>query len=96
MYLFKRLKITCIINNCLLSFYKHLFIHLKVLACRYMFNHKIKVKNKAHIKTSIYETYIIEEILIFTSYYFEPHLRTKINHVLSHDNGGELPSNENL
>jgi len=61
-----------------------------------MFNHKIKVKNKVHIKSSIYEAYIIEEILMFTSYYFEPHLRTKINHVSNHDNDGELPSNENL
>jgi hypothetical protein len=29
-------------------------------------------------------------------YYFEPYLRTRINRVPRHDNGGEVPSIENL
>jgi hypothetical protein len=48
---------------------------------RYLFNLKKKVKNKAHVKASICEAYIVEEISIFISYYFEPHLRTSINRV---------------
>jgi len=55
-----------------------------------------KVKNKAHVETSTCEAYIVEEISIFISYYFEPHLRTKINRVPQHDNGGEVPSSGNL
>jgi hypothetical protein len=55
-----------------------------------------KVKNKAHVKASICEAYIVEEISTFISYYFEPHLRTKINRVPRHDDGGEVPSSGNL
>ena len=61
-----------------------------------MFNLKKKVKNKVHVEASIYEAYIVEEISTFIPYYFEPHLRTRINHVLWHDDGGEVPSYENL
>jgi hypothetical protein len=32
----------------------------------------------------------------FISYYFEPHLRTRINYVSRHDDGGEVPSRGNL
>ena len=53
---------------------------------------KKKVKNKA----LIYETYIIEEISTFISCYFEPYLRARINRVLWHDDGGEVPSSGNL
>jgi hypothetical protein len=55
-----------------------------------------KVKNKAHVEASICEAYIVEEILIVISYYFEPHLKTRINCVPWHDDGGEVPSSENL
>jgi hypothetical protein len=61
-----------------------------------MFNLKKKVKNKAHIEASICEAYIVEEISTFISYYFKPHLRTRINRVLRHDDGDEVPSSENL
>jgi hypothetical protein len=46
-----------------------------------LFNLKKKVKNKAHVEASICEVYIVEEISTFISYYFEPHLRTRINRV---------------
>jgi hypothetical protein len=61
-----------------------------------LFNLEKKVKNKAHVEVSIYEAYIVEEILTFISYYFEPHLRTRINRVPRHDDGGEVPSSGNL
>jgi hypothetical protein len=57
---------------------------------------KKKVKNKAHVEASICEAYIVEEISTFISYYFEPHLRTRINRVPRHDDGGEVPSSGNL
>ncbi|XP_052305336.1 uncharacterized protein LOC127904747 [Populus trichocarpa] len=63
---------------------------------RYLFNLKKKVKNKAHVEASICEAYIVEEISTFISYYFEPHLRTRINRVPRHDDGGEVPSSGNL
>ena len=46
---------------------------------------KKKVKNKAHVEASIYKVYIVEEISTFISYYFKSHLRTRINHILRHD-----------
>ena len=61
-----------------------------------MFNLKKKVKNKAHVEASICEAYIVEEISTFISYYFEPHLRMRINRVPQHDDGGEVPSSGNL
>jgi hypothetical protein len=61
-----------------------------------LFNHKRKVKNKAHIEVSICEAYIVEEILKFISYYFEPHLRIRINCVLRHKDYGDVPLSENL
>jgi hypothetical protein len=54
------------------------------------------VKNKMYVEASICEAYIVEEISTFILYYFEPHLRTRINHVSRHDDGGEVPSSENL
>jgi hypothetical protein len=62
----------------------------------YVFNLKRKVKNKTHIEASICEAYIVEEISIFILNYFKPHLRTRINCVLRHDNGGEVSSSGNL
>jgi hypothetical protein len=67
-----------------------------LIQSRYLFNLKKKVKNKAHVEASICEAYIIEEISTFISYYFEPHLRTRINHVPRHNDGGEVPSSGNL
>jgi hypothetical protein len=61
-----------------------------------LFNLKKKVKNKAHVEASICEAYIVEEISTFISYYFEPHLRTRINRVPQHDDGDEVLSSENL
>jgi hypothetical protein len=60
----------------------------------YLFNlkRKVKKKNNAHVEALIYEAYIVDEISIFISYYFEPQLRTRINCVLRHDDGGEVPS----
>jgi len=55
-----------------------------------------KVKNKAHVEASICEAYIIEEISTFISYYFEPHLRMRINRVPQHDDDGEVSSSGNL
>jgi hypothetical protein len=62
----------------------------------YLFNLKKKFKNKAHVEASICEAYIVEEISTFISYYFEPHLRMRINRVPQHDVGGEVSSSENL
>jgi hypothetical protein len=61
-----------------------------------LFNLKKKVKNKTHVEASICEAYIVEEISTFISYYFKPHLRTRINRVPWHDDGGEVPSSEKL
>jgi len=61
-----------------------------------LFNLKKRVKNKVHVEASICEAYIVEEISTFISYYFEPHLRTRINRVPRHDGGGEMPSSGNL
>jgi len=49
-----------------------------------------------HVEASIFKAYIVEEISTFISYYFKPHLRTRINHVPRSDDGGEVPSNGNL
>jgi hypothetical protein len=61
-----------------------------------VFNLKRQVKNKMHVEASICEAYIVEVISIFILNYFKPHLRTRINYVLRHDNGGEVSSSENL
>jgi len=49
-----------------------------------------------YVKTFIGGAYIVEESLIFISYYFETHLITRINRLLRHDDGEEVPSSENL
>jgi hypothetical protein len=53
-----------------------------------LFNLKRKVKNKAHVLASICEAYIVKDISIFISHYFKLHLRTKINLVPRHNDGG--------
>ncbi|KAL0307843.1 UNVERIFIED_CONTAM: hypothetical protein Scaly_2967700 [Sesamum calycinum] len=44
---------------------------------RFLRRLKKKVKNKAHVETSIIETYIVEEIDLFPSQYFEPDVESK-------------------
>ncbi|KAL0455877.1 UNVERIFIED_CONTAM: hypothetical protein Slati_0926900 [Sesamum latifolium] len=44
---------------------------------RFLRELKKKVKNKAHVEASIVEAYIIEEIGLFTSQYFEPGVQSK-------------------
>jgi len=61
-------------------------IHL--IQCKYLFNLNKKVENKVYIEASICETYIVGEISIFILYYFKPQLRTIINCVPRHDDGG--------
>jgi hypothetical protein len=61
-----------------------------------LFNLKEKVKKKVHVEASILEAYIIEEISTFISYYFEPHMRTRINRVPRHDDGDEVILSGNL
>jgi hypothetical protein len=67
-----------------------------LIPCWYLFNLKKKVKNKAHVEASICKAYIVKEILIFISYYFELHLRMRINRISRHDDGGEVLSSGNL
>jgi hypothetical protein len=62
----------------------------------YLFKLKRKVKNKMHVEALICEAYIVKEISIFISYYFEPYLKTRINCVPRHDDGGEVPLIRNL
>jgi len=57
---------------------------------------KKKIKNKAYVEASICEAYIVEEISTFISYYFDPHLKTRINRVPRHDDDGEVSLNGNL
>jgi len=64
-----------------------LFENIWLIQSKYLFHLKKKVKNKAHVEASICEAYIVKEISTFISYYFEPHLRTKINRVPQHDDG---------
>ncbi|KAL0444204.1 UNVERIFIED_CONTAM: hypothetical protein Slati_2143100 [Sesamum latifolium] len=45
-----------------------------------------KVKNKAHVEASIVEAYLVEEIGLFTSHYFEPHILCKRNRPRRNDN----------
>ncbi|KAL0416691.1 UNVERIFIED_CONTAM: hypothetical protein Slati_3501000 [Sesamum latifolium] len=46
---------------------------------RFLRGLKMKVKNKAHVEASIVEAYLVEEISIFTSQYFEPQVLCKWN-----------------
>jgi len=49
-----------------------------------------------HIEILICEAYIVKEISTFISYYFEPHLRVRINYIPRHKDGGDVPLSENL
>jgi hypothetical protein len=61
-----------------------------------LLNHKKKAKNKVHGEASICEAYVVEEMSTFISYYFELHLRSKINCIPRYNDGEEVPSSENL
>ncbi|KAL0285251.1 UNVERIFIED_CONTAM: hypothetical protein Sradi_7179000 [Sesamum radiatum] len=72
---------------------EHLFVHLTYEArmnmpveywWMYLFERilrdlKMKVKNKAHVEASIVEANLVEEISLFTSHYFQPHILCKQN-----------------
>jgi hypothetical protein len=49
---------------------KNFFIY-----CRFLHHLKKKVKNNAHVEGSIIESYLIEEISQFCSYYFESNVQ---------------------
>ncbi|XP_054813974.1 uncharacterized protein LOC129314536 [Prosopis cineraria] len=51
---------------------------------------KKMVKNKARVEGSICEAYLMQEISNFCSYYFLPHIETKLSKVGRNDNGGEV------
>ncbi|KAL0294460.1 UNVERIFIED_CONTAM: hypothetical protein Scaly_3121300 [Sesamum calycinum] len=46
---------------------------------RFLRGLKIKVKDKSHVEASIVEAYLVEEISLFTSHYFEPQVLRKRN-----------------
>jgi hypothetical protein len=54
------------------------------------------VSNQVSRSFLVCEAYILEEISTFILYYFEPHLRTRINRVPRYDDGDEVSSSENL
>ncbi|KAL0448286.1 UNVERIFIED_CONTAM: hypothetical protein Slati_1385000 [Sesamum latifolium] len=74
---------------------EHLIVHLPYEArveglyntggCIHLSGLKMKVKNKAHVEASIVEAYLVEEISIFTSQYFEPHFFCKRNRLSRND-----------
>jgi hypothetical protein len=70
--------------------------NLYLLSYNYLFKLKKKVTNKTYVEISICNAYIVEEILIFILCYFEPYMRTKINHVLRYNDDGGVILNENL
>ena len=55
---------------------------------RYMHSLKKKVKNKARIKGSIMEAYIMKEISSFSYHYFNPNIHTKLTQISHNDDGG--------
>nr|GEU49243.1 DNA-directed RNA polymerase subunit beta' [Tanacetum cinerariifolium] len=63
---------------------------------RYLYHLKKKVKNKSRVESSIYEAYIMEEILNFCSHYFEPHVLTNSTRVRRNDDGGNVNVREDV
>ena len=55
---------------------------------------KKMVKNKVRVEGSISEAYLIQEISNFGSYYFLPHVHTKLTQVGRNDDGGEVDAPE--
>ncbi|KAL0331774.1 UNVERIFIED_CONTAM: hypothetical protein Sangu_1722900 [Sesamum angustifolium] len=84
---------------------EHLIVHLPYEECvggpvqyrlmypfeRFLLYLKMNVKNKAHVETSIVEAYLVEEIGLFTSHYFELQILCKRNRPRKND---ELFMNE--
>ncbi|XP_056161784.1 uncharacterized protein LOC130135923 [Syzygium oleosum] len=54
---------------------------------RFLYHLKKKVKNKACVEASICNAYIVEEVTIFASYYFEPHVQCKRRRAGRNDKG---------
>ena len=72
--------IHCKEHKSIQSLYFHRFLHCL----------KQKVKNRAHVETSIVEAYIIEEVATFYSLYFDSNIHTRLNQLPKNDGGGEL------
>ncbi|KAL0355773.1 UNVERIFIED_CONTAM: hypothetical protein Sradi_4024200 [Sesamum radiatum] len=51
-----------------------------------------EVKNKAHVKASIVEAYLVKEISLFTSHYFEPQMLCNCSRLCKN---GDLTMNDN-
>ncbi|KAI5667893.1 hypothetical protein M9H77_17746 [Catharanthus roseus] len=66
-----------------------LMVHLSYEARRYMNHLKKKIKNKARVEGSICNAYLVEEAVIFYSYYFEPHISTKARDPPRNDEGDQ-------
>ncbi|GJR19180.1 transposon-like protein [Tanacetum coccineum] len=57
---------------------------------RYSYHLKKKVKNKARVKSSISDAYIMEEILNFYTHYFKSHVQTNLRKVGRNDDKGSV------
>lgn len=57
--------------------------------CRFLYTLKQKVRNKARVEASICEAYIIEEITMFGSHYFELGVPPRITRPIRNYEGGE-------
>ena len=63
-------------------------MELSLLHDRFLHHLKKKVKNKARVEGSIIESYLIEEISHFCTYYFELHVHSNRTRVGRNDDGG--------
>ena len=70
--------------------------NIYLIPFKYLYNLERKVKNKVQVEALICEAYIVKEIITFILFYFEPQLTVKINRLLRHDDGKEVPSSGNL
>jgi hypothetical protein len=80
---------------------KHLPIYLSVEEnieglIQYRWMHPFERLDITYTSKPHIEVYVVEEISTFILYYFEPHLKTRINHILRHDNSEEVSLSENL
>ena len=79
-------------NNFFLIQFKlvyHIICYDKLLSIstRFLYHLKKKVKNKARVEASICNAYIVEEVTIFASCYFEPHVLCKRRRAGRNDEG---------
>ncbi|KAL0406558.1 UNVERIFIED_CONTAM: hypothetical protein Slati_3969700 [Sesamum latifolium] len=72
---------------------EHLIVHLRYevrvgrpVQYRFLGGLKMKVKHKAHLEASIIEAYLVEEIDLFISHYFESPVLCKRNRPCRNDN----------